>query len=1171
MVDWARVDSGSIAVVDPVDPGSVLYLSEREYKIQVRVSQSNDSQLIVLARPGESIPVFVSEEDNTSSTSTSTSSTGDKTSSNKKLPHIPSFDAGPKSDTFLLKKASLRDRLWHKVLGWYQTNFRHYISGESLDDGTRLATVSNSNIETLIQRWSLSVTFWVSRRQNPTSSQKEIGKCISVHLARVLKHKGVGSLIKEMKFSSVIIRRYLAGNRCLSAWDLGYPIALSRSGLPLWLPLTLRRRIANQDVEALRYIFSVLHCYKGIEGPYKKPSYDTITDPLPTPDVNTSKEYREFCENYFWTEIVRKSAKEAGKQWLMKPFAFLSSNKNPFLPRTAGPNHSVSILGAALDTVAWSLSPVPYLKLYLEYVKDWRTLFLFEQVQGLALSLYPKISGAYQVLTSRPGAPRKRVLKVKELLLGKLSLAFEAAGKVRVVAIVDYWTQRALKPLHVWMMQVLSCLPSDATFDQEGSVRRAAAQQHFEAHSYDLKSATDLIPTFLYEWCLSPVLTSEFVEIWLGLLADRWYRTAPKSSWEKHVFISRSKAKRIKKRRALQKHVLCVDGSDPMWVKYTRGQPMGALSSWPSMSLVHHSLVHFAAFKAGAYKPDYNEFWDYRLLGDDLTIFSKPVGEAYVRVCEDLKVPIGLKVSLISNKFDPSEVDPQVPLGLPTEGIPGAFFEFASQFWKGCVNLTPISFKMELSIKSPANRIEFAVKQLTRYGKIGRSLIARLVRYLLPPPLYGESVGYWNNGVLGPTAQVALIIAFGPAAFLLERTGIQWSSFRPLLSAFANSSKIIGADQAFLAGQTQVSDADLDTAILITISYIKYFYEIMIRQRDAAQCLADSIHTWLGVSDRSDAEVSARVKPFPYTMELSRGSDALALAPVLRDHFTSVSFDGLLLQDTEVCPDDGDSGAFGYNLAQQDAVLLSDGCLRLETMLKNLVSFGTADPVTPDQPTDEESPGVLGSESFIVPEWLPDRKPNPSLLEDLLEGEIIVGGCIVTEDDIVDLLSGEFGGMPPGWVPPKRLSDWVAKDFSVPKGVAVIDPLSNKILNKPTLGSVYNDLREAFEIFTSAPQPMESLDVLFEERQDREKITSTVRAWRELVKLTLPALRRGGATPVLDLTLLSPDRIGWEWWGHVGTSEPKSQPILASLATDCVNQDRPSMDSIQSVNNSVPA
>jgi len=53
--------------------------------------------------------------------------------------------------------------------------------------------------------------------------------------------------------------------------------------------------------------------------------------------------------------------------------------------------------------------------------------------------------------------------------VGQLSRKLEAAGKVRVFAMVDIWTQTILKPLHNMLSAFLASLPNDGTKDQVAS------------------------------------------------------------------------------------------------------------------------------------------------------------------------------------------------------------------------------------------------------------------------------------------------------------------------------------------------------------------------------------------------------------------------------------------------------------------------------------------------------------------------------------------------------------------------------------------------------------------------------------------------------------------------------------------------------------------------------
>lgn len=86
-------------------------------------------------------------------------------------------------------------------------------------------------------------------------------------------------------------------------------------------------------------------------------------------------------------------------------------------------------------------------------------------------------------------------------VLGQLSTKEEAAGKIRVFAIVDIWTQSALKPLHDRLFTFLRSLPNDGTFDQHASVRRAREKANIanQSFGYDLSAATDRLPIALQQ------------------------------------------------------------------------------------------------------------------------------------------------------------------------------------------------------------------------------------------------------------------------------------------------------------------------------------------------------------------------------------------------------------------------------------------------------------------------------------------------------------------------------------------------------------------------------------------------------------------------------------------------------------------------------------------------
>jgi len=139
--------------------------------------------------------------------------------------------------------------------------------------------------------------------------------------------------------------------------------------------------------------------------------------------------------------------------------------------------------------------------------------------------------------------------------LGKLAFKEEAAGKLRVFAIVDSWTQSLLAPLHKYLFSVLKQVPNDGTFDQNASVRRLQAKIEQgnlkKVYSFDLSAATDRLPISLQEAILENLTGLPGIgEAWKNVLVDRDY-IVPKNKY----------------RIPLQP------------LRYAVGQPMGALSS----------------------------------------------------------------------------------------------------------------------------------------------------------------------------------------------------------------------------------------------------------------------------------------------------------------------------------------------------------------------------------------------------------------------------------------------------------------------------------------------------------------------------------------------------------------------------------------------------------------
>jgi len=185
-----------------------------------------------------------------------------------------------------------------------------------------------------------------------------------------------------------------------------------------------------------------------------------------------------------------------------------------------------------------------------------------------------------------------------EFIHSKLTQFPEKAGKTRTIAVVDYYSQRALFPLHRGLMDLLSSLETDGTMSHMnvGNYVKELTKVKAFVETFDLSAFTDRFPReiqekLLYELCENKVLA----KAWWTILADRTFTVA----WSGEQ------------------------------VKYAAGQPMGAYASWPLCSLAHHAVVEYCRSKR-----------KYRLIGDDVGIADKHSASLYSEVIQQLGVEV---------------------------------------------------------------------------------------------------------------------------------------------------------------------------------------------------------------------------------------------------------------------------------------------------------------------------------------------------------------------------------------------------------------------------------------------------------------------------------------------------------------------------------------------------
>jgi hypothetical protein len=195
---------------------------------------------------------------------------------------------------------------------------------------------------------------------------------------------------------------------------------------------------------------------------------------------------------------------------------------------------------------------------------------------------------------------------------GKLHTFDEWGGKQRTVALLDYWTQVLLTPLHDTIFHFLAKLPQDGTFNQEEACARVAqftANNEATVNSFDLTAATDRLPLRVQQEVLAFVTNAGFAAAWAKLLVDRDY--------------------------------FPVDSMHG--IRYAVGQPMGAKSSWAMLALTHHVIVQQAARTSST-----ESYTDYALLGDDIVLTGDAVANNYQSIISTLGVSINRSKSILA-------------------------------------------------------------------------------------------------------------------------------------------------------------------------------------------------------------------------------------------------------------------------------------------------------------------------------------------------------------------------------------------------------------------------------------------------------------------------------------------------------------------------------------------
>lgn len=419
-------------------------------------------------------------------------------------------------------------------------------------------------------------------------------------LCLIYKHQGPEGLIKFLKTCSVCMQQYLGNNILHDIGDISKTrISRTRTGMPRVIPAAFRTDIRNGDVRIIKFVLSVLNFYRDLDMP-GTPKLSTITAPN-SGDMKVMP-LLEFYIPHFITSFIRergfsptKCQEILGKNGNIFPIYKSSPGMvKETLPAGGMSNfssHPVNLISTLRALHAKGFAP------HIEKLnKAWSNVNLQYHMDSLKPWLEGPVRGT----------------------LGKLSVKEEAAGKVRLFALVDSWTQWSLNPLHKLIFEIISDIPMDGTFDQLKPLSRLQGSKSL--YSLDLTAATDRLPITLQKAILGELFSPDVASAWASLLVDRSYGFNA-LGYEKY------------------------HGQ----YKYTVGQPMGALSSWAMLALTHHFLVQAAAWQSGLV-PLGSLYTNYAVLGDDLVIGDKEVKDAYLAILKSLGMEVNISKSIMSDR-----------------------------------------------------------------------------------------------------------------------------------------------------------------------------------------------------------------------------------------------------------------------------------------------------------------------------------------------------------------------------------------------------------------------------------------------------------------------------------------------------------------------------------------
>jgi hypothetical protein len=246
---WNEHRQRGYVIRDPANSDELLYLTNSEYMKLLRVMLSNESLIEVIATPRDTPASIV-----------------------RKFPD-------PKDQTPKLRV--LREFLFNTNPNWKVKDSMIDIRG---------------NPDSFLPIYYKHIISWLNLRPSKkiTRSIYKLGK----HFSRIISKNGMATTILRMKISTIVVLKYIGGEKVTSTQDLGLRIRLT-AGLPAALPHPLRLIIRQRSIPLTRVLVTLLYSYKGLIAEYKPPSLATIIAPKMIFPPKTEKNMYTAASHFF--------------------------------------------------------------------------------------------------------------------------------------------------------------------------------------------------------------------------------------------------------------------------------------------------------------------------------------------------------------------------------------------------------------------------------------------------------------------------------------------------------------------------------------------------------------------------------------------------------------------------------------------------------------------------------------------------------------------------------------------------------------------------------------------------------------------------------------------------------------------------------------------------------